>query len=302
MSNITLCEKLFAQTKFTEKMGASGATISETRYIVKYGIHLSAAMTAAEIKADVLVPQIGDAYDEDNEAYLIERELTQPDTPTLWYFQASYSTLSGDRKAGDPSDPRNWSTKWTGSSVSVDSYPPCDLSVPVGAIVNSAGDHFLNGVSVPKTRGRFTATRYETTFDGSRFFTYGNRMNSVAYTIQGQSYPIKTVKCVDIQISPVDWRGGFVYQYTYVFEVDLEKNAAGAYIGWDAYLLDQGTREIVSGPKVIHITGDDGLPVTEPAPLNGAGVKLTAGQKQAGTYSYRQFQTHSTVDFNALAL
>lgn len=211
-------------------------------------------------------------------------------------------TFRSDAPSEEPSeDPTQWAPRWERDSIVEQTHPQVDLDEH--AFVNSAGDTFLNGVAVAERRPRHRVTCWRREYDETHCQTYENHYNSVAYTIKGKSYPAKTVLLESVRITQEPINGEMLCKYTYEFVINLAKDDAGAYIGWNEYKLDAGFQAWNSdGSRKERIVDDNGIPVGSEVPLDGNGKKRGLQDQMDGKYYYRTFRVFDGVDFAGIGL
>lgn len=160
---------------------------------------------------------------------------------------------------------------------------PCDQDVNGNAILNSAGEPFSPPIEVNVTSLMLSITRNESSFSALYAAGFTDMVNSDNFPTSSGNIAANYMK-VDSIIGNPAWTvtTGIYYQVNYQFEI-LNANAVPQ--GWTRRILDAGKNKLVSG-ALYKIYDPQGLPVTDPIPLDGSGLPLTYGS----TYVYNNYQ------------
>ena len=134
-------------------------------------------------------------------------------------------------------------------------------------LLNSAYDYFNPGIEGDDLRFVLTVYRNEpSTFDFLTAMTYSNKLNVATWN----GLDPKCVKLDPLKVPQIEYdqeSNAYYYPMSYVFKIRLDT--------WQRMILDMGTREIdpADSTKRRTIT-EKGIPITEPAMLNGSGRYL----------------------------
>jgi hypothetical protein len=161
------------------------------------------------------------------------------------------------------------------------------------AVVNSTGDPFDPPLTSEDPRPSLTIVRNEATIDWGLLYMYRNAVNSDFFWGAPPTY-VKVSRIApkrmwnqylaNFGITP----GGFYWSVTYEFQFNPQ--------GWHAFVLDQGMRKLVMGkPQQIAFNG---IPITSPALLDGAGGVLPA----SGTPVFKEFIIYPELAFEIFNL
>jgi len=256
------------------------------------------------------VAALGSAYEErdaagnvvftDAESVLVERrpEQSNADAPNVWQLVYEYVGVNDPEAV-----PRD--VEWSG--VRYQKALIKDLSAPAGKpVVNKAGDPFREGMQVDRTRGKVVITQNVVTWDPVAMGAFRDTTNAVPFLAGSHppGFPIGTAKIVDIGATRIrrSSNTSFYWKRRVEVEVTLEKDAAGAYVGWNSRFRNAGFNELtdfvlgVASRKVpIVIAG--GPPATE-YPLDDDGRRLPLG----GTPTELEFVGYFAADWTTLNL
>jgi hypothetical protein len=222
----------------------------------------------------------GSEYDNGAFCQSIKAECTGSDDGCTWIVTAEYGPYDANRYPADPTQ-HTPSIKFSFAQFDED----VDLDQAGRPVVNSAGDSFDPGVRRDDSRPVIEISRNEVTFDALLVDQYQDAVNAGPFL----GYEPGTVKVYQIggelQFSPDI---GFYWTVSYAFHVKSE--------GWKKRVLDQGLRQISSGKRVPILA--NGVPVTDPVPLDGGGRPLAVG----GTPQVLEFEVYPSLDFSVFNL
>lgn len=225
------------------------------------------------------------AYEYDTGAYLtsINPVQAREGDGTLWNVTLDFGPYNPDYIK--PDNPLDVPPRWEWDSWSEERELIQDFTSPTAkTILNSAGEPFLNVVTVDRNYPLMRITRNEASYDESLAQTFRDSVNQASVTIKGIAYPARYLRC--LKISGVEEYHSIIGKYFIVnYEIAVNPDT------WDLKILDAGLNQLSSG-KLIPIERD-GIPVTQPECLNGSGVALAVG----GTPVYLTFRRFPEKDF-----
>lgn len=229
------------------------------------------------------LPQIGDAHNEDPDAYCFEVSITQKTPWKLWTYTAQYST-DKELNRNPLFDPAI--ITWDGENFEEVAFEDRNGN----AILNSAGDPFEN---LMRERSRRVATVVKNVLGvPSWVIEQENAVNSAAFVLDG--YLINPGLAMLAQPKISEWKKRNTYNYrTITFQIKLNRD------GWALRPLDAGFSYIIGGQKRRAVNGD-GTDPTTPICLNGSGGILT--NPTPATAVFGSFDVYPAYDFNLLPL
>lgn len=223
---------------------------------------------------------IGASYGSDPLAFLIDfaEQQTSEDGLT-WEVTVSYGKLEIEEP--DPTE-RDIDVSWNFTQF----QRSLERDVNGKPIRNSANDPFGEALVRDDSRPVLTISRNESSFSPALAWFYRDATN--ADTFWGA--PRGTCKVSNISATlQRDQEFGEFWRVTYEFHFNQA--------GWSDRVLDQGYNELVGGePK--KIKDSEGLPITEPALLDGVGGKLAADDSPV----FRRFEKYPRLPFAAFNL
>ncbi|MCE9564930.1 MAG: hypothetical protein K8U57_23090 [Planctomycetes bacterium] len=257
-----------------------------------------------------LLPRLGSAYPGDVFALCTSvRPMQDNDQPRRWIVTIGYDTeldlkMSPDEDdgldAGDiPENPLLRPVKWKityqqTTEVLRRSYllDDNDNQIPGSKPVkNSAGFLFDPPPTIEVSRPLITATKNVPRLNMSYIAQTQDAVNSKPW----MGLDARCVRCVGIDAESGFENGVWFWQISYTFAVKFDN--------WIFRILDAGTWEKGDlGSAFGHATGlrpimdPSANPITEPVPLNGAGMRLPIGNPEI----YLRFMGYRQVDFNTL--
>jgi hypothetical protein len=186
------------------------------------------------------------------------------ESPFAWDVEAEYTDERSDEEDENPEENpllRPVDVDWD----SVQYQKPFEKTIDDRAVVNSAEVPFDPPLVIDDARWVVTVTANVADVPAG-ILGYNNRINDDAITVDGITFPARTVKVQGIRISrrrrenAVSFRQ-FTFQLNYRSE------------GWLVRPLDRGFQQL-DGGKLVQITDRDDKEVSEPAMLNGSGGVL----------------------------
>lgn len=237
----------------------------------------------------VLLPKIYEVHPDDDRLYVVSKTPRQDANPYHWHVRVQ------------------WANKFVFQRTSIDyhfeSYQEAlQHDINGAAIVNSAGDKFTPPVTVERNRLVIVMQRKEIFFDPLRADDFRMTLN------QHHWFGFAPRLALMANIDARDTRENeFRHDVTYTVKIakpwlrstgrgDLPANLTAA-SGWDAILLDQGSRYLSGGVPTRIANATDGA-ASGVVRLDGAGGVLAVG----GTSIYRVYQIYDAVDWRSLKL
>ena len=277
---------------FTSRWKKSTATDSferERRLVVPY----RAVMDDPEeneitVLEAALVAGLPDQWEEHPDDILMtvsEYELTEEDVPERWLINVVYEYNQ------DPTDEPALITVATGS---LDWVVEQDIEIPANAIAASNRRPFEPPPTIPNGHLIYTITKNMLAFDGQDIINnYLFRVNAAEYL----GFDAGKLWLAEVGSGPLEIRNGVKFYPTrWVFH--------GRERGWKLKLLDCGFEEYDSvadglgNNPYTTIRDRTGAPISTPALLNGAGVKLPTGDPPV----FLEFEVYQSAEFSALGL
>lgn len=202
-----------------------------------------------------------------------------------WEAVCDYSPFDSNQT---PANPIDWPIRisWGNATYQL----AADRDRNGDPILNTAGLRFEPPLVVDGNRPILRIVRNEPFFDPAIAAQFSDAVNEFAFFGEDP----KTWKCKPI-LAELEFNrdcgtaDGYYYVVTYEFEYNRET--------WVQHVLEQGLRELDSSGNRVPIT-ENGLPVTEPVPLDADGHKLAA----SGTPIYTDWEVYPLVDFALLNL
>lgn len=193
---------------------------------------------------------------------------TNPKDPTERPIQVNWGTAQFQRVADQTTD------------QNTDGSPK--------AVVNSAGDRFDPPIMKDDSRPVLVIVRNEPTFNQDLAALYRDSINIDPFW----GHDPYTVKCLSIEAQLTHNPDiGYYWPVTYKFEFNDD--------GWISQILDAGFRELnAGGTDAQAILDYKGLPVANPALLDGHGKKLAEGSDAV----FLEFNIYKEMSFEGLNL
>lgn len=275
------------------------------------------------------LPVIGSPWPEDSSAFCNSLSVQNSDPWRGWTVTATYSderafgSLSGSnpgsgsannpyKAEGGSTNPKDDEVKFSWSGHTYEEVVRYD-AVSGKSILNSAGDPF----SEPATREVTDAVctvNYRALSVPSEVLALQNTVNEAAITVDGRSFPKRSVRMQNLTVGQREYRNGVAFRnvsYQLMFRSGrTTTNVSGlTYFnesaGWDWIALSTGYQELDrSGPttKKRDCLKEDGTRVTEPALLDVDGEQITGddlNQIQLQSY-YLNYRLYEGGDFTLL--
>lgn len=225
------------------------------------------------------LPAIGSTHPDRPEMRLEGFDAAQDSgTPYLWRVTGNYTTRSGSLPQGEPlpANPLLRSAKYSMGGRLVRRAaergyflkPDGTFSTKLSAITNSALMRIEPPIELEESHPVIQIVRNEATDAWANAALYRDAINTDAFA----GFAAGTCKFDPITSDGPEFDNDIEYWVvTYRIQVNLD--------GWDTTFLDRGTHEIIGNvengkPRYEEIMANDGKPVREPVPLNGAGRAL----------------------------
>lgn len=242
--------------------------------------------SAYTVGSHASLPVIGSIHPDDPAAYVDDISIDNTDPWKGWTATYQYTT----ERSFDQSDPENDEVlvSWTSEIY----QEPVFKDNNGNAILNSAGDYFLDPVPARDASHLIARIRKNVTSIPIWVLTYQNAVNNSAISIAGLPVAAGQAKLQRIDIGERQKRGNSIF-YEIAFEIHLHAN------GWKLEPLDAGFRRKDDEGKRVQITNDgDNEPVTSPALLNGEGGLLS--NPSPVTAVYGDFDVYPERNFSIL--
>lgn len=194
-----------------------------------------------------------------------------------YFYSSKIDTKDGEQNPLDPSNSdqtnlppfRPWIISYGSESVTVP-LGPQDKADPAVDVKASNGQP-LTGIECQEDRLLINVEGYKYLGDINRIFhhqVYHNKINKNNFMFDGNLFSPKTVR-----VTRDDWTTVFESFYYWKFNITLS-------VKFDTWLLkvvDMGTFERISMGQPLRPIMIDGMPVKEPVPLDGFGMRLAPG-------------------------
>lgn len=219
------------------------------------------------------VDAAGDVTDTDDEAFCVEKRVSQVDGENFQNWQVVCEYVGRGDPTREPADVQ-WNTTKFQKAVQRDADGKL--------IANSARDPFEAGLTKDANRFQVTITKNVLTWNPAAVASFVDTTNEDPFLLDRHPPGLArgTCKLSSLGATAVwydDLSDIHYWKRTAVVEVDLA--------GWNAVPLDAGFQAVVSVPGVAPVGGlkkgkivlADGTTPSTPQPLNGAGGKLPVG-------------------------
>ena len=235
------------------------------------------------------LPVIGDNFPGDLYAYCSTLSVECTDGFSGWTVTADYTTTTSTIDRINPADNGekiSWSSEIYQEPVFIDTQDPPE------AVLNSAGDLFLDPSPTRDASHLIARVKKNVTSVPSWILQYQNAVNSGAITIGGLSIGAGLAKVQRIEIGEGQIFGTATF-YPLSLEIHIHKD------GWRLKPLDAGFRKRnADGDLVVIVNKGDTEEVTQPVPLDGAGDVLA--DPTPSTAIFGNFTIYEELDFSAL--
>lgn len=250
------------------------------------------------------LPSLGSPHPSDPSAYCTDKSANNEGfSKTIWKATLSYSTERElDENPLDVPAAIEWSSSATQCGFAYDADGK--------AILNSAGDHFVDQVKGERSFWNVTITK-NLALVPSWLLDYADAVNSSAVTIDGISIPKDKAKVSSIRVSKTLNSNDVSYREV---QIGIKVHPDG----WTKHVVDQGLRwwetseymddegQEQSKDILVPAKNDDGTQATKPVFLDGEGGPLkppgSTEKIQPGDEQYLDFAIYPTKDFSALPL
>jgi hypothetical protein len=200
-----------------------------------------------------------------------------------WRVKQKFST-NAQKKESENGNPSVDDKITVRMNIELEEVPFLQDFVTGRLVVNSAGQFFNQPPTFKRKIPVFTISRREMINPLNKAVAYTNVVNSdLYYGAPPGTLLMDTITC--------DYDGVAWSNVTYILKQKTE--------GWQSWYLDTGYSE-VRNEKLINILDDEGVPVSEPAKLNGLGQKLP-NQALEG-FNVGPFWKYQAKPFSVLAL
>lgn len=281
------------------------------------------------VATDTLLPAAWSNHPNSQRAKCQEMSVQQDSDPArgnVWVATAKYSSKIpagislSDLFAGQSQDPEFKLPRISWATNQQQVYRDIDLAG--FRKCNSAGDPLLNAQAQFEST-KILTTKYFVRQKPAGLLDLVNKINNAPFTVDGEFVPERCARVIDIQVGdPRLEKGVLGRDISAQIEIGPQRTLPKAkYIGltsggsvetnkqvgyWVSVALDRGKRQydatVKSGaPGLKIITSDDGMEITEPALLDGAGVAL-ATPVAVGSEVYRYWYDYVAADFTAIRM
>jgi hypothetical protein len=252
------------------------------------------------------IPSNGDSYASGSSMIVVNRSAKRvTERKDKWHVTVNYDiprNSDGSPAGGSggveneiPEYSRTTETEWEYRDVDLDNLP----------IANSAKEPFTPPLEFPQTIAVYTIARNRLTFDDAGSLPYINAVNSAAFNVTAPNlnwgFPAETALMTRYD-SVRRFRADIGYYYRVTWEIKYRED------GWRKFLLDQGFMMLdadevpLSYAPAKTIKGSDGLPISSPRLLDGAGGLLADGAAPVFVPAGNGFRRFNLVDFSSLPL
>ena len=246
----------------------------------------SPADSAYDVGSASGLPLVGSVHPDDSAAYCTSLSVANPEPYAGWTVTASYST----ERTISTTDPSldgvlvSWSSEIYNEPLFVDKDGD--------AIVNSAGDYFVDPVPTRQSNRLIAKIRANLLTIPTWVISYENAINNASITIDGLAVAARLAKVQRIEIGEAQLRNGTVFRQL-SYEVHLRKD------DWKLRPLDAGFRSKNASNDMLQIINDgDGSEVTQPALLDGSGGRLD--NPTPATAVFGEFEIYDELDLSTL--
>lgn len=235
------------------------------------------------------VPAIGDTHafgsEFDDRAYLISKTTGRDKETKIYTVTLQYTTLDREKlkKFDHPLDrPAEISSTYRNITAI------CERDINGNVIDSSAGQIFDPPAEREDARKVLTVTRNFSLYNGG--FAFMNRINSIAY-LGAAAKTLRVTRFDEDRVIEEYGPEGSALQVEY-----WKRTVAMEYKPdtWTKQLLDAGTLDSTGAKLLVN-----GMTVTEPVKLNGAGAVLNP---QSGAPTFLSFDVYFTANFDSMGL
>lgn len=262
----------------------------ERKYKRKFQVETDLArVDAIVIRQHPSIPAIGSFYAQgvsfDTGAFCQSVNCTQKDdNPFFWEVECEYSSRSISELLDANPLLRPLEISWSTEKIT----EAIDEDINGNPIANSAGTKFDPPIEITRRVLKITIKRnfIDPKEDHADYLDHVNEKAFLGYAAE-------MVLFDDFETHREFENGMFFFPRQYTFLVKTTGN-----VGWKRRPLDAGYYQIVGGQRVEIQSPATGQPVSEPWPLNGAGVALAVGAAPV----YLTFTTSFSHDFNKFGI
>lgn len=226
------------------------------------------------------LPLVGHQYPGDPQA-LCKSVSAECKEPLSWEYTAEYDTEQEEQEEENPADHSpviTWSSEIYQEAVFRDKDNK--------AIVNSAGDYFVDPAPTRDASHLIAQIKQKVAFVPSWVLSYQNAVNSGPITIDGLAVGAGLAKVQRISVGEKKTEGFYTYREV-TLEIHLHKD------GWKLEPLDAGFRKLVDG-KPVKVEG-----ATQPVLLDLAGGVLE-NPEDPSQAKYHEFKIYPELNFSSL--
>lgn len=218
--------------------------------------------TAFDAGSATGLPSIGDAFPDDANAFCktIAVTIAPGGGYKHWLVTCDYDDTYQIEQITPVND--ELVITWSSELFQSPAWKDKDLK----GVVNSAGDPFNPPAMRDDHRTVCRITKNYTNIP-TFVLTYPNTVNDQAFTVDGVLVAKRYAKVSNVSVGGVERRNGVAFR-SLTIELQIRNTE------WDLSILDAGFRQIVNTTERERITNENGTDITEPALLDGAGVKV----------------------------
>lgn len=263
---------------------------SENEYVLTYVVRAGSSDAIYDVLSATGLPTLYSMY---GNAYCKSKEAKEIDSAArVWEVDITYST--GQQQQGDD-EPQLFIPTVTWGVEEMQLVVTHDQETN-DEIVNSVGEPLL--VTQPYSIPIMTIKRLERTFDPNLIIDYGGHVNEKKFWGAEKNCVMLFGPTGDPHVI----RGVTYYDVTYRFKFSFLKDENDDFYGWQAYLLNQGTKYWDPAlSKYVKFTtmGDNTMGNLTKDPVN---PRKGTARDPADDGEYLLFQTIPLADFNDLNL
>tara|TARA_R100000808_G_C2153695_1_gene164195 strand:+ start:6244 stop:7197 length:954 start_codon:yes stop_codon:yes gene_type:complete len=174
-----------------------------------------------------------------------------------WLIVVTYESIIGSNSSTDPAedalDPEDRTPTWRWTSETIEEVVEDDKETEE-PIRNSAKEQII--LTAPRPIAVLTIERYKETSDTpaqTEILNYQNTVNETPFW----GFPERCCLLQEIEDSPVNINGTVYRLRRYVIKINLRTDKDGDLIGWQSYVLDQGTRYKESAADTTYVPFQD---------------------------------------------
>lgn len=236
-------------------------------------------------------PAIGDAYPSDSGALCKSRDASfahAEGSQYHWALTVQYSSDLGESNvSGASQTPTSRSAvyHYTGTNITT----PVTKDTSGNAILNSADCPFNPAPEIQASKQSISITVNKIAIS-STIFNYQNTVNNAVKSLDGVSYPAKTLRLVSLDVTH-KYENNTSY-FEVVYNIEYNKDT------WALVLLDQGFYELDASGNQTVIRDPYGQPKQEQTLLDGSGNVLGTGPSASPVFI--SYDVYKAVDWSAI--